>query len=70
MAKMDNTEHDEGSIHIDRYYREVGAKVKNFDADVDDCWDAENFLCENAQRFGRTYLRNHGKEPRTDGVNT
>lgn len=69
VAKVDDSEHDEGTIHVDRYYREVGADVKDFDVDVSDCWEAENHLTENSQRMAQTYLRNHGAEPREDELN-
>jgi len=70
IVKVDDTEHDEGTIHVDRYYREVGASLKDFDVDIEDCWEAEQHLTENAEHFARTYLRNHGKQPREDGANT
>ncbi|SEP29156.1 hypothetical protein SAMN05216388_10674 [Halorientalis persicus] len=69
VAKVDNSEHDEGTIHADRYYRETGAEIKDLDVDVSDCWDAEDWLLDNAQRFCRTYLENHGKQHREDGAN-
>lgn len=33
VAKIDNSSHDEGDIHVDRYYRELSAPRKDFDAD-------------------------------------
>ncbi len=70
VAKIDNSEHDEGTIHIDQYYREIGAEVKHFGLNVNDCWEAENHLSERALRFGQTYLQNHGKKPREDKINS
>jgi len=64
VAKIDNAEHKEGDIHIDRYYREIGTDDKDFSIDVADCWDAEDMLKENWKHFAQTYLRNHGKQPR------
>ncbi|MHC3439572.1 DUF7718 family protein [Natrialbaceae archaeon A-gly3] len=66
VAKIDDAEHEEGDIHIDRYYREVGTDDKDFDIDVNDCWEAEDLLKENWNHFAQTYLRNHGKQPRED----
>lgn len=62
VAKIDNTEHDDGEIHIDRYYREQDADDKDFTIDVDGVWEADRHLEDNWQHFGRTYLENHGKE--------
>jgi len=66
VAKVDDAEHEEGDIHIDRYYRETGADYKDFDVDIDDCWEAEKRLEEKWAHFARTYLENHGKQPRPD----
>lgn len=60
VAKIDNTEHREGKIHIDRYYREEGADEKDFTVDIDEAWDADKYLEDNWQHFARTYLDNHG----------
>lgn len=64
VAKIDDTEHDDGAIHIDRYYREVGVNIKDFEIDVDDAWEAEEFLQDNWEHFSQTYLENHGRQPR------
>jgi hypothetical protein len=64
VAKIDDTEHNDGKIHIDRYYREVGADSKDFDTDVEDAWEADEHLQANWERFSRTYLENHGRQPR------
>lgn len=72
IAKVDDSEHDaDAVVHVDRYYREIGAEIKDFapDEDVDDWVDAEDYLRENWKRFASTYVRNHGVEPRADGVN-
>lgn len=66
VAKIDDSEHEEGNIHIDRYYREIGADDKDFDVDIDDCWEAEDFLQGNWDHYGQTYLRNHGRKPRDE----
>lgn len=68
VAKVDDSDHDEGTIHVDRYYRERGADIKDFDVDIDDCWEAENYLTEQGEQFARTYLRNHGPGPQEAGV--
>jgi len=69
VAKIDDSEHDEGTIHLDRYYRGTGAEIKDFDVDVNDCWEAENYLTDSWEHMARTYLDNHGRGPRRDGVN-
>ncbi|WP_157969622.1 DUF7718 family protein [Haloplanus rubicundus] len=69
VAKVDDSPHEEGDIHVDRYYREVGAEVKDFDTDIEDWTDAEDYLKENGQRFARLYHENHGTEVRADGAN-
>ncbi|GAB3691297.1 hypothetical protein GCM10028857_28500 [Salinarchaeum chitinilyticum] len=67
VAKIDDTPHDDFDIHLDRYYRELGATVKHDDFDVENCWEAESYLREHWRRFARTYLENHGKRLRADG---
>lgn len=62
VAKVDNTEHNEGRIHIDRYYREQSADEKDFTVDVSDVWEADKHLEDNWEHYARTYLENHGKE--------
>lgn len=62
VAKVDNAEHEEGTIHIDRYYREVGADEKDFDIDVDNVWEADEYIESNWKQFARRYLENHGTE--------
>lgn len=64
VAKIDNVDHREGKIHIDRYYREIGAEFKDFDIRVADVWDAEEHMLANWKRFVRIYLDNHGVESR------
>jgi hypothetical protein len=61
VAKIDNTEHADGEIHIDRYYREQDADDKDFTVDVDDVWEADKHLKDNWQHYARTFLDNHGK---------
>lgn len=69
VAKIDNAEHEEGTVHIDRYYREVGAEIKDFSVDIDGWKEADKYLNENAEHYAQTYLRNHGAEPRNDVEN-
>lgn len=69
VAKVDDTEHDEGEIHVDRYYRELDADIKSFAVDVDGCWEAEKYLSDHWGHMARTYLDNHGRKPRADGCN-
>lgn len=66
VAKVDDTPHSEFDVHLDRYYREIDARVKKEDVDVGDCWEAESFLREHWRRFVRRYLENHGKQRRQD----
>lgn len=47
VAKVDDTEHDEGEIHVDRYYRERRAGDKDFDVDIENVYDAEEYLRDN-----------------------
>lgn len=69
VAKVDNSPHDEGDVHVDRYYRELGAEVKDFDVDFDSWVDAERHLTDNWQRFARLYDEHHGMGVREDGEN-
>lgn len=66
VAKIDDSEHEEGEIHIDRYYREAETDDKDFDVEIDDHLEAEEKLKENWEHYAHTYLRNHGKKPRDD----
>ena len=70
VAKVDDSAHDgENDIHVDRYYREVGTGVKDFDPDIDDWMEAEDHLIANWESFVDTYYQNHGEEPRNDEKN-
>lgn len=60
VAKIDDSKHDAGAIHFDRYYRAEGAEQKDFDVDVSSVFEAEKLLAENWQRYARLYERNHG----------
>ncbi|GAA0512316.1 hypothetical protein SAMN04488066_104152 [Halorubrum aquaticum] len=67
VAKVDNAEHDEGEIHLDRFYREIGADIKDFEVPISNLWEAEDHLNEHARTYGQTYLKNHGKGLRDEG---
>lgn len=70
VCKVDNSPHEgEPDIHVDRYYREEDADVKEFDVGIESWHDAEEYLFENAERFADKYYDNHGGEPRDDGRN-
>lgn len=69
MAKVDDSPHDEGDVHVDRYYRDLGAEVKDFDIDFDGWADADDYLTDNWQRFAQLYDEHHGKEVRDDSAN-
>jgi hypothetical protein len=71
VAKIDDSDHGEdgSSIHLDRYYREVGADIKDYDIDVDGWDDAEKHLEKRAQSYVTTYLQNHGNARRSDEKN-
>lgn len=62
VAKVDNVEHEEGRIHIDRHYREQSAQTKDFDIDVTSWDEAEEFLLERWRQFADRYEENHGTE--------
>jgi len=64
VAKVDNAEHDEGTVHVDRYYRDVGADIKDFNVDVDGLWEGEAYLEQHWQQFAQTHLDNHGRAAR------
>jgi hypothetical protein len=64
VAKVDNSAHAEGRIHVHRNYREVGRDIRDFDVDINDWVEAEDYLREHAHRMVRTYLENHGKAQR------
>lgn len=66
VAKVDNSEHGEGRVHVHRNYRERGVSVRDFDAGLSDWPEAEGYLQEHAERMVRTYIENHGKTPRED----
>lgn len=66
VAKVDNTEHGEGRVHVHRNYREAGLAVRDFDVEIADWIEAENYLREHADRMVRTYLEHHGNSPRED----
>lgn len=62
VAKVDNTEHREGDVHVDRFYREIGAPRKDFDVDLSTLSEAEAYIRENWRRFARLHDRAHGNE--------
>ena len=64
VAKVDNSKHEEGDVHVDRYYREPSVDPHDFDVDIDDWWEADKYLEDNWRRFGEQYLDTHGKRPR------
>ena len=73
VIKIDDSEHDgvNEDAHVDRYYRELEADVKDFDPDEDiDKWvDAEDYVKDDWKEFADRYFRNHGGGPRADRVN-
>ena len=62
IAKIDNSEHEEGTVHFDRYYRVEEAERKDFGIEIGSIFEAENLLEENWRRYARLYERNHGIE--------
>lgn len=58
VARIDNTEHEGGTIHIDRLYREERAERKDFDIDVNSYSDAEDYLTENWRHYARQHQEN------------
>jgi len=69
ICKIDDTPHDEGEIHIDRYYRERGAPIKTFDTSIAGYVEAETYMRTNWQRFARLYDDHHGSRLRRDRAN-
>lgn len=59
IAKVDNSEHDEGDIHVDRYYRDDDAETKDFETDLTTPYEADAYLDENSERFAQKYADNH-----------
>ncbi|ELZ45593.1 hypothetical protein C465_13705, partial [Halorubrum distributum JCM 9100] len=57
VAKVDNAEHDEGEIHLDRFYRETGADIKDFQVPISNLWEAEDHLNEHARTYGALFCR-------------
>lgn len=64
VAKVDDSEHEEGDIHVDRYYREASVDPHDFEVEISDCWEAEQYLEDNWRRFAQQYLDTHGRNPR------
>jgi hypothetical protein len=62
IAKIDDSEYEEGIVHFDRYHRAEDAESKDFDIEVDSVFEAEDLLEENWRRYARLYERNHGME--------
>jgi hypothetical protein len=62
VAKVDNTEHRNGTIHVDRYYRSNGAERKDFSTDVSSWNEAEAYLTDRWRRFAAQYEVNHGTD--------
>lgn len=69
IIQADNTEHEEGEIHLDCYYREIGRDVKNFDVEFDGPFEAESHIKENFERYVDYYVDTHGWGPRDDEKN-
>lgn len=57
VAKVDNTEHREGDIHVDRFYRAAGAPRKDFDVNISSLPEAEAFIRQHWRRFARIHAR-------------
>lgn len=64
VAKIDNTDHHDGNIHIHRNYREKGRPVRDFDIDVENWHEAEEHLLANGERWAIRYVDTHGQNPR------
>lgn len=60
VAKVDNTSHRDGTVHVDRYYREVSAPRKDFDTGISSLTEAERYVRENWRWFADHYERTHG----------
>lgn len=68
VAKVDNTEHGGKRIHVHRNYREEGRDIRDFDVEISDWLEAEDYLRKHAERMVRTYITNHGKAPREEDL--
>jgi hypothetical protein len=69
IAKIDDSPHAEGEIHIDRYYREIGAEVKDFELNPEEWHEAMDYLKDEWIRFAQLYHKHHGNKMRVDGAN-
>lgn len=72
VVRVDNSPHDDGvtgDIHVDRFDRSVGSSIKEYDHDIDDVYDAEDFVRRNWKVFADRYYESHKDEPRDDGAN-
>lgn len=70
VCKVDDSPHEGADdIHVDRYYREKGAAIKDSDTTIGSWHEAEDYLKENAVDFVDRYYDNHGGEPRDDEKN-
>lgn len=67
IVKVDNAEHEEGTVHVDRYYREQGTDYKDFDVDFETVYEAEDYVEVNFRQFARHYDENHGDDPHPHG---
>lgn len=59
IAKVDTTDHREGGIHVDRYYRDPSAPRKDFDVDLSTLPEAEAYIRDHWRRFARLHARAH-----------
>lgn len=58
VARVDNTEHEEGTIHVDRLYREKSAERKDFDVDIDSIDEAQDYLMADWRHYARQHWEN------------
>lgn len=63
VAKVDNTEHDEGRIHLHRNYR-GSENVRDFDVEVSSLFEAEQLVQEHANEWVNKYLQNYERAER------
>ena len=66
VAKVDNTEHADGKIHIHRNYREEGVAVRDFDVEISD-WTEADGLSQGAHRANGTNVHREPRESATGG---
>lgn len=72
VVRVDNSAHDDGvedDIHVDRFDRSLGSDIKQYQAEINDVYDAEEFIRRNWKQFADRYYESHEDQLREDGAN-